>query len=70
MPGLTSTKTDFQKSMQDCLDGPAEGAQSWADANTTPDFYHIFNGRRLEREPYVAGIAEWRGKSKDYTAEM
>lgn len=66
MSEYTSTIEGFQRAMQWSLSGAPEEAKDYVEATTTPDFYHVFNGRRIEGKPYLDGIAEWRGKSTDY----
>ncbi|CAO2649919.1 Nn.00g012110.m01.CDS01 [Neocucurbitaria sp. VM-36] len=48
------------------LIGPPEEAKAYAEATTTPNFYHIFNGERLEYDAWFKSIVEWRGKITGY----
>jgi len=72
MAEYTSTLSGFQKAMLWSLTGPAteESVQAYADATCAPGFYHIMNGNRIELEDWKKGIAEWRGKTSDYKAEV
>ena len=66
MSEYTSTKEGFQKAMEISLNGKPEDAQKYTDATSTETFYHLFNGKREDREHFTRGVAEWRGKITDY----
>ncbi|KAJ4394805.1 hypothetical protein N0V93_004025 [Gnomoniopsis smithogilvyi] len=66
MSEYTSTLEGFQRAMQWSLDGPAEDAKSYTDALSAPGFYQVMNGQRVSYDEYVKGIAEWRGKVREY----
>ena len=66
MSEYTSTREGFQKAMQWSLTGPPEEAVKYVEATSTPSFYRIFNGTRIEYDANVKDIAEWRGKSVKY----
>jgi hypothetical protein len=65
MAEYTSTQAGFQRFMLESMVGPLS-PQEYVDATVTPDFYHINNGKRLNREEYVQLNADWRGKISDY----
>ena len=46
--------------------GPPEEAKRYAEATTTPNFCHIFNGERLEYDAWFNSIVEWRGRITNY----
>lgn len=48
------------------LTGPPQGAKDYAEAVTTPTFYHIMDGQRLSYDDNIKRIEEWRGKSSHY----
>jgi hypothetical protein len=67
MADYTSTREGYQRAMQWSLTaGSQEDAKAYVEATTTPSFYHIFNGQRIEGEAYLNGIVEWREKSTEY----
>jgi len=58
MTEYTSTLAGFQRAMKWSLTGPPEDSKLYAEATTTPAFYHIMNNRRLSYDVYVKGIEE------------
>jgi hypothetical protein len=66
MSKYTSTLEGFQRAMKWSLTGPPEESKLYAQATTTPTFYHIMNGQRLSYDTYVKSIEEWRAKIGDY----
>ncbi|VUC30546.1 unnamed protein product [Clonostachys rosea] len=66
MSEYTSTQEGFQRAMEWSLSGDPNDAKAYAEALSTPNFYQIMNGKRLEYDTYVKGIAEWRGKVSEY----
>ena len=66
MSEYTSTRDGFQRAMKWSLTGPPEEAKKYAEGTSMPTFYHVMNGKRIEFDEYVKGIAEWRGKISDY----
>jgi hypothetical protein len=68
MSEYTSTREGFQRAMEWSLTGPPEDAHVYAESTATPTFYQIVNGRRLDYDTYVKHVAEWRGKTSEYTA--
>lgn len=66
MAEYTSTREGFQRAMKWSLTGPSGDSKLYAEATSTPTFYHLMNGQRLSYDVYVKGIEEWRGKISDY----
>lgn len=66
MSDYTSTRDGFQRAMEWSLTGPADECMAFVEGVSTPSFYHIMNGQRLEFDQYVDGVKEWRGKVSDY----
>jgi hypothetical protein len=66
MSEYTSTLEGFQRAMKWSLTGPPEESKLYAEATTTPTFYHIMNGQRLSYDTFVKSIEEWRAKIGDY----
>ncbi|KAK3937249.1 mitochondrial substrate carrier protein [Diplogelasinospora grovesii] len=67
MVEYTSTLEGFQRAMKWSLTGPAEESQLYAEATSTPDFYHLMNNQRIPYGAFIKGIEEWRGgKTSDY----
>ncbi|KAJ6515607.1 hypothetical protein C8R45DRAFT_213493 [Mycena sanguinolenta] len=65
MSEYTSTIEGFQRAMAMSLSGTISGKE-YAEATSTPTFYQIMNGNRLELDAYIKGIDEWRAKISDY----
>lgn len=71
MAEYTSTREGFERAMKWSLTGPPEEAKEYAEALSTPNFWHVNNGQRLEYDAYIAMVQEWRGKGKkDYQCKM
>lgn len=70
MTEYTSTRAGFQRAMKWALSGPPEEATTYAEATALPTLYQIMNGKRIEYDDYVKGIAEWRGKISHYEPEV
>ncbi|KAI0966503.1 hypothetical protein F4678DRAFT_466334 [Xylaria arbuscula] len=66
MSEYTSTIEGFQRAMEWSLTGPPEKAIEYAEATATPTFHQVINGKHLDFNTYVKGIAEWRGKVSEY----
>lgn len=66
MSAYTSTHEGFQRAMKWSLTGPPEEAKLYVEGTATPQFFHIFNGKRLSLVEYVQVIEEWRGKIDEY----
>jgi hypothetical protein len=62
----TSKREGFERAMKWSLIGPPKEAKVYVDATSLPTFYHVMNGQRLDYEPYVKFVEEWRAKSADY----
>lgn len=66
MSEYTSSLEGFQRAMKWSLTGPPGESKAYADATSTPGFYHVMNGQRSDLDAYVKGIDEWRAKISDY----
>lgn len=66
MSEYTSTIEGFQRAMKWSLTGPPGESTAYAEAISTPTFYHVMNGQHLDYDAYVKGIDEWRGKISEY----
>ncbi|KAI0857237.1 hypothetical protein F4860DRAFT_490407 [Xylaria cubensis] len=66
MSEYTSTLEGFQRAMKWSLTGPPEESIRYAEATSTPTFYHVMNGQRSSLDTYVKGIEEWRSKISEY----
>jgi hypothetical protein len=62
MTEYTSTKAGFQRAMDWSLSGPISDAKSYVEATSTPSFYHILNGEKIECNKYLKAIEDWRGR--------
>ena len=52
--------------MEASLTGRPEDTDRYVEATSTPAFYQVMNGRRVDYDAYARGIAEWRGKISEY----
>ena len=47
-----------------------EDAKWYAEATAAPNFYHIFNNKRLDHDEWVKSLDQWSGKIKEYDPIM
>ncbi|KAH8760502.1 hypothetical protein F5883DRAFT_563846 [Diaporthe sp. PMI_573] len=66
MSEYTSTREGFQRAMKWALTGPPDEVKKYAEAVTTPTFYHIMDGQRLSYDENIKRMEEWSGRSSQY----
>lgn len=52
------------------MTGPPEETSLYVEATTTPSFFQIMNGQRIEGKDYSESIATWRGRISDYEPQV
>lgn len=71
MAEYTSTREGFQKAMKWSLcTASTEETKQYAEATVTHDFYHVFNGKRLEYDAWFQSLEDWRGKITEYDPKV